>query len=245
VKYTSEGGQIRLSATVEDQGRTLTFRVSDNGIGIAPDVLPSVFELFRQADRSLDRAEGGLGIGLTLVRTLVAMHDGTVQAYSAGIGQGSEFVVRLPLAVPPSTTAAVDKLPAAGRTVTTDRRRRVLVVDDITDSAESLARLLRRWGHEVHLAHDGPSALSAARSTAPEIVLLDIGLPGMDGYEVARQLRQDPDQSTTVLVALTGYSQLTDRQQTHDAGFDEHLIKPVDTTLLRTLLGTIEQRPNP
>jgi PAS domain S-box-containing protein len=245
VKYTSEGGQIRLGAAVEDQGRTLAFRVSDNGIGIAPDVLPSVFELFRQADRSLDRAQGGLGIGLTLVRTLVTMHDGTVQAHSAGIGQGSEFVVRLPLAAPPPTTTAVEISPAASPAVTTHRRRRVLVVDDIADSAESLARLLRRWGHEVHLAHDGPSALTAARSTAPEIVLLDIGLPGMDGYEVARQLRQDPDQSTTVLVALTGYSQLADRQQTHDAGFDEHLIKPVDTTLLRTLLGTIEQRLNP
>ncbi len=117
------------------------------------------------------------------------------------------------------------------------------MVDDSADSAESLARLLRRWGHEVHLAHDGPSALVAARSTTPEIVLLDIGLPGMDGYEVARQLRQDPDQRTTILIALTGYGQATDREQTRGAGFDQHLIKPVDTTLLRTLIATIEHRP--
>jgi CheY-like chemotaxis protein len=242
-KYTREGGQIRLSAAVEDEGRSLAFRVIDNGIGIAPDVLPSVFELFRQADRSLDRAEGGLGIGLTLVRTLVALHGGTVEAHSAGIGQGSEFVVRLPLVAPPAAPAPAPRPSAAATRPASvpDRRRRVLVVDDSTDSAESLARLLRRWGHEVRVAYDGPSALAAARSTAPEVVLLDIGLPGMDGYEVARQLRQDPDLNDTVLVALTGYGQATDRRQTHNAGFDQHLIKPVDPGLLRTLLATIDR----
>jgi PAS domain S-box-containing protein len=244
-KYTSEGGRIALTAAVE--GRTVAFRVSDNGIGIAPDVLPSVFELFRQADRSLDRAEGGLGIGLTLVRTLVALHSGTVEAHSAGIGLGSEFVVRLPLTAPSTNAAAAPKprTPATAPVTAHDRRRRVLVVDDSTDSAESLARLLRRWGHEVHLAHDGPSALAAARSTAPEIVLLDIGLPGMDGYEVARQLRQDPERNGSVLVAVTGYGQAADRQQTRNAGFDQHLTKPVDPTLLRTLLATAEARPSP
>jgi PAS domain S-box-containing protein len=276
-KYTKEGGRIRLSAAVEDEGRSLAFRVSDNGIGIAPDVLPSVFELFRQADRSLDRAEGGLGIGLTLVRTLVALHEGTVEAHSAGIGQGSEFVVRLPLSpwerVPegrvradatqplspwervPEGRVRADATPSAVASegpvrasappgaAAPARRRRVLVVDDSTDSAESLARLLRRWGHEVHLAYDGSSALAAARATAPEVVLLDIGLPGMDGYEVARRLRQDPDHEDIVLIALTGYGQANDRRQTHDAGFDQHLIKPVDPSFLRTLLATIERRP--
>jgi two-component system CheB/CheR fusion protein len=244
-KYTKEGGQIRLSAAVEDEGRSLAFRVSDNGMGIAPDVLPSVFELFHQADRALDRAEGGLGIGLTLVRTLVALHGGTVEAHSAGIGQGSEFVVRLPLAptLSPRERVAEGRVRVAAPpgAEAPDRRRRVLVVDDSIDSAESLARLLRRWGHEVHVAYDGPSALAAARSTAPEVVLLDIGLPGMDGYEVARQLRQDPDLKDTVLVALTGYGQATDRRQTQDAGFDQHLIKPVDPGLLRTLLATIDR----
>jgi PAS domain S-box-containing protein len=240
-KYTSEGGRIQVSATVEDQGRTLAFRVSDNGIGIAPDILPSVFELFRQADRSLDRAEGGLGIGLTLVRTLVAMHGGTVEARSAGIGTGSEFVVRLPVARVPATMVPPAGSAAQRSTPPDDRPRRILVVDDSTDSADSLGRLLRRWGHEVHLAYDGPAALAAARSAAPEIVLLDIGLPGMDGYEVARELRQDPGQSTAVLVALTGYGQLADRQHTRDAGFDRHLIKPVDPALLRSLLATIER----
>ncbi len=240
-KYTTEGGRIHLCTTIEDQGRTLAFRVSDNGIGIAPDVLPSVFELFRQAERSLDRAQGGLGIGLTLVQTLVTMHGGTVEAQSGGIGQGSEFIVRLPLARPPLTPAAGPSMLAAGPSIAGDRQRRVLVVDDIIDSAESLARLLRRWGHEVHLAHDGPSALAAARSTAPEIVLLDIGLPGMDGYEVARLLRQDPAHTALVLVALTGYGQTADRQHTRDAGFDHHLVKPVDTTLLRSLLATVDR----
>jgi CheY-like chemotaxis protein len=177
----------------------------------------------------------------------VALHGGTVEAHSAGIGQGSEFIVRLPLAAPPDAGASETapegraRVAAPPSAEARERRRRVLVVDDSTDSAESLARLLRRWGHEVHLAYDGPSALAAARSTAPQVVLLDIGLPGMDGYEVARQLRQDPDHAGIVLVALTGYGQATDRRQTCDAGFDQHLIKPVDPTLLRTLLATIDR----
>jgi two-component system CheB/CheR fusion protein len=250
-KYTNEGGRIQLVATVEDQGRTLALRVRDNGIGIAREVLPSVFELFRQADRSLDRSQGGLGIGLTLVHNLVELHGGSVEAASGGIGKGSEFTVRLPLVSRewPVEGGGGEKEPLIPRSAphpprATHRGRRILVVDDIPDSAESLARLLRRWGHEVSMAHDGPSALAAARSTSPEVVLLDIGLPGMDGYEVARQLRLDPDCTDTVLVALTGYGQSSDRHQTRDAGFDQHLIKPVDTGALRELLATIEPRAN-
>jgi PAS domain S-box-containing protein len=246
-KYTGEGGQIRLGAGVEDEGRTVVVRVRDNGIGIAADVLPSIFELFRQADPSLDRAQGGLGIGLTLVRTLVTMHGGTVEARSAGIGQGSEFLVTLPLASPVPVPAAPESRagPTAGADGPGDasrRGRRVLVVDDSTDSAQSLARLLHRWGHEVHIAYDGPSALDAAQATAPEVVLLDIGLPGMSGYEVARRLRQEPGRDATVLIALTGYGQASDRHEASTAGFDQHLVKPVDVGVLRALVATIERR---
>ncbi len=240
-KYTSEGGRIELTAEVESRPEAtaparVLIRVADNGIGIAPEVLPNVFELFHQAEGSLDRAQGGLGIGLTLVRTLVELHGGSVEARSAGEGRGSEFLVRLPVAE--VLCKASEPTPKRDRVdaITTPTTKRVLVVDDLADSAESLARLLRRWGHEVHIAHDGPSALLAATRTAPEVVLLDIGLPGMDGYEVARRLRDDPARHGIVLVALTGYGQSSDRRHARAAGFDQHLVKPVDVALLRSLL---------
>ena len=233
-KYTEAGGRIWLEATCED-GQVVV-RVRDNGMGIASELLPRVFDLFSQADHSVGRAQGGLGIGLTMVQKLVQMHGGTVEARSAGLGQGSEFIVRLP---------ALDAEPASEITVTTIptqssagvvTARRVLIVDDITDSAESLAELLALWGHETQTAQSGATALDWARWFRPEVVLLDIGMPGMDGFEVARRLRQIPEMEGAVLVALTGYGQTQDHEATRAAGFNHHLVKPVDLKALRRLL---------
>jgi CheY-like chemotaxis protein len=232
-KYTEEGGRIRLTA--ERQGGDAVVRVRDTGIGIPADVLPRVFELFAQADRSLDRAQGGLGIGLTLVKSLVEMHGGGVQARSEGLGRGSEFVVRLPA---PAIAAAPE--PKGGRKPTEVGwpRRRILVVDDNVDSTNALAKMLTRlYSQEVRVAHDGPEALAAAGEFRPEIVLLDIGLPGMDGYEVARRLRSRPKAEGLLLVALTGWGQESDRDRAREAGFDRHLVKPVDPETLRDLLS--------
>jgi two-component system CheB/CheR fusion protein len=235
-KYTEPGGRIELTAARE--GREVVLRVRDNGIGITPDLLPRVFELFMQADRSLDRAQGGLGIGLTLVHRLVELHGGRVEAHSAGPGRGSEFIVRLPLpagSASPQTPA--DEAPpepaSPGR-----RSTRVLVVDDNRDSAESLAMMFGLDGHEVHLAYDGPAAVEAALAYRPEVIFLDIGLPGLDGYEVARRLRGMPELAGVLLVAMTGYGQEEDRRRCRDAGFDLHLVKPVDPVTLRELLAS-------
>jgi CheY-like chemotaxis protein len=209
--------------------------VEDTGNGIDAEMLPKVFNLFEQAARTLDRAQGGLGIGLTIVRTLVELHGGTVEARSAGHGQGSAFVVRLPLAAQ-GQDAAGDGAPAARAPAAHDRHAlRVLVVDDNVDAAETLADLFRALGHEVRTCHDGPSVRGVVASYRPHLMLLDIGLPEMDGYEVARQLRQeglDPG----LLVALTGYGQEGDRQRALEAGFAQHLIKPVSFATLRQLL---------
>jgi len=232
-KYSDEAGQIWLEA--ERAGSEAVIRVRDTGMGIAPEMLPRVFDLFAQAERSLDRSQGGLGIGLTLVRSLVEMHGGRVQAHSPGIGKGSEFVIHLP--------ALPEAPPAPARTQTLGARadkscaRRVLVVDDVADSAETLAELLGLWGHEARIAQDGPAALETARAYRPEVVLLDIGLPGMNGYEVARRLRQESDGTTMLLVAMSGYAQESDRQMSREAGFDEHLAKPIDLGALRALLA--------
>ena len=230
-KYTDEGGQITLTATALDD--QLELRVRDSGTGIAPENLPNVFNLFMQADRSLDRAQGGLGIGLTLVRTLVERHGGTVEVQSEGIGRGSEFIVRLPR---PARAVGAGSL--AGPTSPPDHTpRRVLVVDDNGDAASMLARLLGRWGYIVEVAHDGPAALTLARESSPDIVLLDIGLPGMDGYEVARQLRKETTPPRPMIVALTGYGQEADRRKAREAGFDRHLVKPVDVSALQSVLS--------
>jgi two-component system CheB/CheR fusion protein len=230
-KYTTEGGRIGI--TVEKQGEEATVRVRDNGIGIPADLLPRVFDLFTQGDRSLARSEGGLGIGLTLVKSLAEMHGGQVEAFSEGTGTGSEFVVRLPI-------LERRRRPADGEAGTVRPRtpsRRVLVVDDNVDAAESLAMLLRVEGHEVRTAHDGATALDAAQAYRPEVVLLDIGLPKMDGYEVAQRLRRLPDSKSALVVALTGYGQEEDRRRAEEAGFDVHLVKPVDLAVLYSLLG--------
>jgi signal transduction histidine kinase/DNA-binding response OmpR family regulator len=231
-KYTEEGGQIWLD--VAREAGEVVFRVRDTGIGIPREMLASVFELFTQADRSLDRSQGGLGIGLTLVKSLVEMHGGSVRASSEGPGKGSEFVVRLPaLPADPPPPSANGSREVAGA----GARRRVLVVDDNVDGADSLAILLRAARHEVAVSHDGAAALREAEAFRPEVVLLDIGLPGMSGYEVARRLRQLPGLEGVLLVALTGYGQDEDRQRSRDAGIDHHLVKPADPQALQQLLG--------
>jgi signal transduction histidine kinase len=237
VKYTESGGRIWLAAELpssdQDLPQELLLRVRDSGIGIRPDVLPKVFDLFVQGDRGLDRSQGGLGIGLTLVRSLVELHGGSVQAFSSGPGMGTEFVIRLPL--PPQQ--GIDGYLSAGETVgAAARALRVLIVDDNHDAASSLAMLLRLWGHEVEIAHDGPTALDRARGRQAEVVLLDIGLPGMDGYEVARRLCEIAGMETVRLVAMTGYGQQDDRRRSREAGFENHLVKPVDPAELRQLL---------
>jgi len=231
IKYTPDGG--RISIAIERDGEWAIIRVVDTGIGISPELLPHVFELFVQGERSLARTEGGLGIGLTIVRQLVALHGGTVVARSAGPGNGSEFVARLPaLAAEPDAIAPGSIDQSAPRSPS----RRVLVVDDNRDAADITHALVEAWGHAVRVAYDGRSALEIAAEFRPDVVLLDIGLPGMDGYEVAARLRTEAGCATTVLVAFTGYGQEEDRRRVRNAGFDEHLVKPVDPATLEALL---------
>jgi two-component system CheB/CheR fusion protein len=234
-KYTDPGGHIWVEAAQEPGG--VVVRVRDTGIGMAADLVPRVFDLFSQADCTLARSRGGLGIGLTLARRLVELHGGSIAAYSAGPGRGSEFVVRLPAgaeATPPATPLT-PKTAEPSRPATSGRR--VLAVDDNVDAARSLAMLLRSWGHEVRVAHDGPEALKMASAFRPEVVLLDIGLPGMDGYEVAGRLRREVGLARALLVAVTGYGQEEYRRRSFAEGFDRYLVKPVDPHTLRELLA--------
>ncbi|MPW18832.1 response regulator [Paraburkholderia sp. CNPSo 3157] len=227
-KYTPEGGEIELDVTGTDGG--IAIRVRDNGIGIPPNELADVFNLFMQSEDSLARSEGGLGIGLSLAKTLSELHGGTIEAFSAGAGMGSEFVVRLPVAqqsdegVPACGDTPGDGAESSARAP--GAKRRVMVVDDSVDGAESMSILLEMLGHEVRVLYDGAAAIVAASEFRPEVVLLDIGLPGIDGYQVARALRAEPASVNALLIALTGYGQDSDRQRTHDAGFDHHLVKP-------------------
>jgi PAS domain S-box-containing protein len=230
-KYTDFGGQIDLSA--ELRGREITIRVRDNGMGISPELLPRVFDLFTQADQTLSRSRGGLGIGLTLVRSLVESHGGRVSAQSPGLGQGSEFVVWLPVAGDRMSNDGYDAPSPPGAR---PPRRRVLVVDDNESNAASLGILLRALGQDVDTAYDGPSAIELAHRLQPDVILLDIGLPGIDGYEVARQCRARSDLQTVILVAMTGYGQHDDRARSREAGFNAHLVKPVKVDELRLLL---------
>ncbi|HEY0513051.1 MAG TPA: ATP-binding protein [Thermoanaerobaculia bacterium] len=229
-KYTMPGGHIWLTAARE--GDDAVVRVRDTGIGVPPDVMERVFEPFMQSDGSLARTGGGLGVGLTLVRSLVEMHGGRVEASSPGLGQGSEFVVRLPAHVP-----AEASLPAEPAAAAVSRGLRVLVVEDNIDAAESLATLLRLWDHDVNVVHDGRTALEAAREQQPEVVLLDIGLPGLDGYQVARRLRDELHLEHALLVAMTGYGQPEDRRRSQEAGIQYHFVKPVEPLVLRNLLA--------
>ena len=239
-KYTEEGGRIDL--IVEQAQGEAVIRVRDNGIGIAPERLPSVFDMFGQIEDAADRSQGGLGIGLTLARRLVEMHGGRIEAHSAGLGKGSEFVTRLPALAEPAPepaqkTQAASAPTATGATAT--GARRVLVVDDNVDSAESLAVLLRLYGHDVRLAHDGEAALEEARAFRPDVMFLDLSLPKMDGYDVARLLRLEPAMSGMTLVAMTGYGQEEERRRTREAGFHSHLVKPVDFEMLQELLSSL------
>jgi PAS domain S-box-containing protein len=235
-KYTPDGGQILLTVLRNDEQAEI--RVRDNGMGIRAEMLPKIFEMFTQADRTLQRAQGGLGIGLTLVNRLVKMHGGTIQAQSKGPGQGSEFTVRLPLAPIHSEVPRPEEKPDGDLRIDHKvKARRILVVDDNIDSAESLGLLLRTMGHEVQTAHDGPRALEAAKRFRPEVILMDIGLPGMSGHEVGRQLRSMDETKHSLLIAQTGWGQDEDRRRSTEAGFDFHFVKPVDPQALQELLA--------
>jgi signal transduction histidine kinase/CheY-like chemotaxis protein len=234
-KYTDHGGHVWLSARQE--GGELVLRVKDTGMGIAADMLPRIFEPFVQSDRVLHQSQGGLGIGLTLVRRLVEMHGGSVTAHSEGPGKGSEFVVRLPVFSPKQPIRGEESAGKGGESVGAAPQRRFLVVDDNVDAAESLALLLRLEGHDVRVAHDGPAALAAVEAEPPDLVFLDIGMPVMNGYDVARRLRQQPGLENLVLVAMTGWGQEEDRRRSQEAGFDHHLIKPVEPEALHKLLA--------
>jgi PAS domain S-box-containing protein len=237
VKYTRERGHIWLTA--EQDGAEVVIRVRDTGIGIAASMLPRIFDMFTQVNNALDRSQGGLGIGLTLVRRLIEMHGGSVEAASEGLGHGSEFIVRLPIAPEwqdnhqtKVENVQYPTLPA----------RRILVVDDNVDAAGSFAQLLQIMGHDTRLAHDGPTALEAVQSYRPHMILLDIGLPGMNGYEVARRLRAQTELQDMQLVAVTGWGQEEARRRAYESGFDHHLTKPIELTTLEKLLASLANK---
>jgi len=233
-KYTDEGGHIWV--TLQQESVAAVLRVQDTGVGIAPEILPRIFDLFTQAERTLDRSQGGLGIGLALVQRLVELHGGTVEVTST-LGQGSEFIVRLPIAE--SQLPMEAKADDANRKPAIENRKslRVLVVDDNVDTVTTLEMLLRESGYDVRTAYEGSTVLEAALDYRPNVVLLDIGLPGMNGYEVAKQIRQQPALKNVVLVATTGYGQESDRKRSQEAGFDYHLVKPVELATLEKLLA--------
>jgi CheY-like chemotaxis protein/anti-sigma regulatory factor (Ser/Thr protein kinase) len=236
-KYTEARGHIRVTGTVV--GEQVELRVGDTGVGISGEMLPRVFELFSQERQTIDRTHGGLGLGLTIVRSLVQLHGGTVEAHSDGVGRGSEFVLRLPavvdIATGPTTAAAPD---AQIRSVRKTGHR-ILVVDDNVDAARLTAEALESVGHETRVAFDGPAALEVSQSFAPDLALLDLGLPLMDGYELAQQLVETLPNKRPILVAVTGYGQASDRERTSGAGFQAHIVKPVDFDELAELLDRL------
>lgn len=237
-KHSDRPGEIRLHVGCE--GGDLVIRVRDSGVGIDPDLLPRIFEPFERGERSLARPQDGLGLGLTLVKGIVELHRGTVSAFSAGRGTGSEFVIRIPAAVEHAATAEAPRAAAAY-----PRSRHVLVVDDNVDAAEMIGTALQLKGHQVHIAHDGFAAIDAARHHRPDVILLDIGLPGRDGYEVARMLRAEPQFANTKIVALTGYGQQEDQRRAKEAGMDQHLTKPVDPDVLDGVLDVLPAGEEP
>ena len=233
-KYTPDRGRIEVAIRSTDKSAAVHIR--DNGIGIAAELLPRMFDLFTQGDRPLDRTDGGLGVGLALVHRLVSLHGGVVKAFSEGIGRGSELVVTLPQYCQEiSMPVASDPPPPEPQ----QKRRRLMVIDDNKDAAESMSMLFELWGHEVICAYDGRGALETAAKYRPDAVFLDIGLPGMDGYEIAERLRELPESARTVLVAITGYGQDEDRRRSREAGIDHHLVKPVSPETLHKLLDSL------
>jgi two-component system CheB/CheR fusion protein len=231
VKFTNRGGQVWVS--LDREGDAAVLRVRDTGVGIGQDMLARLFEPFTQADNTLDRSRGGLGLGLALVKGLVALHGGEVGAHSDGLGTGTEFIVRLPLA------AAICVETPAPRGVAARQRRRVLVIEDNLDAASSLCEVLELGEHEVAVAYNGPDGLARAREFRPDVILCDIGLPGMDGYAVARALRANASLKAVYLVALSGYALPEDLQRAEEAGFDQHLAKPPSLEKLEELLGSL------
>ena len=238
-KYTSEGGRIEVAARQQDADAVIS--ISDNGVGLAAEVLPRIFDLFTQAHTSLDRAQGGLGIGLTVVKSLVEMHGGGIAVESGGVDQGSTFTVRLPLTpgAAQSLENGNEKARASLPTAQLPTTIRVLVVDDHQDTGDTLSRLLSRRGCEVQTARNGLDGLRLASAFRPEVLLLDLGLPDLDGYELCRTLRSKPDFQTARFIAISGYAQKADIERSLDAGFDAHFAKPVDFT---TLLAAIQKR---
>lgn len=236
-KYTPPNG--RISVTVDQKRGQAVIRVKDNGVGIAPEMLPRIFELFTQVDQSLERSQGGLGIGLALVRKLVEMHGGAVEGYSEGVGLGSEFTVRLPLSSEDQSARNPDP---KWSSISSAPARRILVADDNVDAATSLSSLLELSGHEVRTVHDGLSAVRSAKEFRPDLILMDIGMPGLNGYDACRSIRTESWGKAIVLVALSGWGQEDDRNRASDVGFDLHLTKPIDpSSLTNALLRTREQ----
>jgi CheY-like chemotaxis protein len=236
-KFTDAGGRVTVRLAAEPGGGA-ALAVRDTGIGMGPDILARLFEPFSQADRSLDRSRGGLGLGLALVKGLVGLHGGSVQASSPGVGKGSEFLIRLPTSATPERGVPAARPDAGGRGL------RVLIIEDNHDAAESLRLVLELAGHRVVVAHAGRAGLAAARESRPDVVLCDIGLPGgMDGYTVARVLRADAEVCEVPLIALSGYGQEEDQRKARQAGFDRHLTKPVDPAVLGRLLEALSPRP--
>jgi two-component system CheB/CheR fusion protein len=234
-KYTPPGGSVWLTA--ESVGAEIVVRVRDTGVGLTPELVPQIFDLFVQADVSLERARGGLGIGLTIVRRLVEMHGGRVEAHSAGPGLGSEFMVHLPCS--PATVS--EREPRTATASMPARRLKVLIVEDNRDAAETLASILKLWGHTVETAFEGTGALEVAERFEPDVIVSDLGLPGMDGFDLARQLRRQPAFGRVVLVAMSGYGREEDKRRALEAGFDHHLVKPPDLTVLSELFGRVAQ----
>ena len=237
-KYTDPGGLIRITA--KQRGTEAVIQVRDNGVGITQELLPHIFELFTQVDGSLGRSYGGLGIGLALASSLVEMQNGRLQASSGGLGKGCEFTIKLPVALKPSNNAA--------RTVLSPGQQaqslRVLVVEDNADAADTLGLLLRLYGHKVEIARTGPTALQMASASRPDVVLLDIGLPGMDGFQVAQQLREKPEFKDVVICAVTGYTPSeSDRQRQKETGFDHHYVKPLDLKILLEMFKSVVGQP--
>jgi CheY-like chemotaxis protein/two-component sensor histidine kinase len=240
-KYTGQGGHIWLTA--ERHGGEVLVKVRDTGLGIPADMLSKIFEMFAQVDRSLERSQGGLGIGLTLVKRLVEMHGGSVEARSDGPGMGSEFTVRLPVAMA-SASHQPQPPKGEGEKTAAPARRRILVVDDNKDSADSMSMMLSIAGMEARTAYDGLEAVAVAAAFNPDVVLLDIGLPKLNGYEAARRIREQPWGKDMVLVAVTGWGQEEDRRRSQEAGFNFHMVKPVDPAALERLLAGLKATPS-